>query len=106
MSSPPRKRGSSETDALSAWIPAYAGMTVHFWLGGSHAPQRKHQGETMTVAASAAPTDRTQALIGIARIVMGLSFIYYGVSKFFFIPGTIAFIGTKLPFPSLIFWLA
>ncbi|HXR87989.1 MAG TPA: DoxX family protein [Stellaceae bacterium] len=60
----------------------------------------------MTVAASAAPADRTQAIIGIARIVMGLSFIYYGISKFFFIPGTIAFIGTKLPFPSLIFWLA
>jgi putative oxidoreductase len=57
----------------------------------------------MTVAA---PADRTQAIIGIARIVMGLSFIYYGISKFFFIPGTIAFIGTKLPFPSLIFWLA
>jgi putative oxidoreductase len=60
----------------------------------------------MTVATSAALTDRTQTIIGIARIVMGLCFIYYGVSKFFFIPGTIAFIGTKLPMPSAIFWLS
>jgi putative oxidoreductase len=50
--------------------------------------------------------DRTQSVIGVARIIMGLSFIYYGVSKFFFIPGTIAFIGTKLPMPAAIFWLS
>ena len=60
----------------------------------------------MTVAASAVPADRTQSVIGVARIIMGLSFIYYGVSKFFFIPGTIAFIGTKLPMPAAIFWLS
>jgi putative oxidoreductase len=60
----------------------------------------------MTVAASAVPADRTQSVIGVARIVMGLSFIYYGVSKFFFIPGTIGFIGTKLPMPAAILWLS
>lgn len=60
----------------------------------------------MTVAASAVPADRTQTTVGIARIVMGLCFIYYGVSKFFFIPGTIAFVGTKLPMPAAIFWLS
>jgi len=60
----------------------------------------------MAIAASAAPTDRAQTVIGIGRIVMGLCFIYYGVSKFFFIPGTIAFIGTKLPLPAAIFWLS
>jgi putative oxidoreductase len=60
----------------------------------------------MTVAASAVPADRTQSVIGVARIIMGLSFIYYGVSKFFFIPGTIAFIGTKLPMPAAILWLS
>ena len=60
----------------------------------------------MTGAASAVSADRTQSIIGIGRIVMGLCFIYYGVSKFFYIPGTIAFIGTKLPFPSFIFWLS
>jgi putative oxidoreductase len=60
----------------------------------------------MTVAASAIPADRAQSIIGLARIIMGLSFVYYGVSKFFFIPGTIAFVGTKLPFPSFVFWLA
>ena len=60
----------------------------------------------MSVAASAGPADRTQSIIGVGRIVMGLCFIYYGVSKFFFIPGTIAFVGTKLPFPAFIFWLA
>ncbi|HEY1503325.1 MAG TPA: DoxX family protein [Stellaceae bacterium] len=60
----------------------------------------------MAIAASTAPTDRAQASIGVARIVMGLCFIYYGVSKFFFIPGTIAFIGTKLPLPAAVFWLS
>lgn len=60
----------------------------------------------MAIAASAAPTDRAQKTIGIARIVMGLCFIYYGLSKFLFIPGTIAFIGTKLPMPGAVFWLS
>ena len=60
----------------------------------------------MAVAASAIPADRTQSVIGIGRIIMGLCFVYYGVSKFFFIPGTIAFIGTKLPMPSFVFWLS
>ena len=60
----------------------------------------------MTVAASGVPGDRTQSVIGVGRIMMGLCFIYYGASKFFFIPGTIAFIATKLPFPALVFWLA
>lgn len=60
----------------------------------------------MTVAASATPDDRAQRFIGIGRIIMGLCFVYYGVSKFFFIAGTIAFVGTKLPFPALVFWLA
>jgi putative oxidoreductase len=58
------------------------------------------------MAVAAVPTDRAQKIIGIARIVMGLSFIYYGVSKFFFIPGTIGFIATKLPMPAAIFWLS
>jgi putative oxidoreductase len=47
-----------------------------------------------------------QSLIALARIVMGLSFVYYGISKFWFIPGTIAFVGTKLPMPAAVFWLA
>jgi len=47
-----------------------------------------------------------QAVIAVARIVMGLSFIYYGVSKFWFIAGTIAFVGTRLPMPTEIFWLS
>jgi putative oxidoreductase len=61
----------------------------------------------MAVAASPAITDdRAQTIIGVGRIIMGLCFIYYGVSKFFFIPGTIAFIGTKLPMPAAVFWLS
>jgi putative oxidoreductase len=60
----------------------------------------------MAIETSAVPADRTQTIIGVARIVMGLCFIYYGVSKFFFIPGTIGFIGTKLPMPAAIFWLS
>jgi putative oxidoreductase len=50
--------------------------------------------------------DRTQSLIAAARIIMGLCFIYYGVSKLFFIPGTIGFVGSKLPFPAFVFWLS
>lgn len=60
----------------------------------------------MAVAASAAPADRAQTSIGIGRIVMGLCFLYYGISKLFFIPGTIAFVGTKLPLAPAVFWLA
>lgn len=46
------------------------------------------------------------SVIGVGRILMGLAFIYYGVSKFFFIPGTIAFVNTKLPLATEVFWLA
>jgi putative oxidoreductase len=41
-----------------------------------------------------------------ARITMGACFVVYGLSKLKFIDGTTAFVGTKLPFPSLVFWLA
>lgn len=60
----------------------------------------------MTVANFALTEDKTQSLVATARIVMGLCFIYYGVSKLFFIPGTIAFVGSKLPLPTAIFWLS
>lgn len=63
----------------------------------------------MSVANSAldlAAVDHGSRAIGIGRIVMGLAFIYYGVSKFFFIGGTIFFVGTKLPMASAVFWLA
>ena len=60
----------------------------------------------MTVATLAYPNDRTQSLIATARIVMGVCYIYYGISKLFFIPGTIAFVGTKLPLPTFVFWLS
>jgi putative oxidoreductase len=46
------------------------------------------------------------SVIALARIAMGGSFIYYGISKLWFIPGTIAFVGTKLPLPTEVFWLA
>jgi putative oxidoreductase len=42
----------------------------------------------------------------IARITMGVCFMVQGFSKLRFIDGTIAFVGTKLPFPSLAFWIA
>lgn len=56
---------------------------------------------TSTAAGGAGP-----AVIALGRIVMGLAFIYYGISKFWFIPGTIAFVGTKLPLPTEVFWLS
>lgn len=56
---------------------------------------------TMTMAAG-----NGALTIAVGRIVMGLAFIYYGVSKFFFIPGTIGFVATKLPLATEVFWLA
>jgi putative oxidoreductase len=53
-----------------------------------------------------ATTTTARLIIGIARIVMGASFVYYGLTKLLAIQGIIGFIGTKLPLPSLVFWLA
>jgi putative oxidoreductase len=50
------------------------------------------------------PSDKT--VLTIARIVMGLCFIYFGLSKLLAINGITAFIGTKLPMPTLVFWVA
>ena len=47
-----------------------------------------------------------QKLIGFARIVMGITFLWYGISKFYFIKGTIAFVSAKLPMGEFVFWLA
>jgi putative oxidoreductase len=45
-------------------------------------------------------------VLGVARIVMGGCFMYYGISKLWAINGIIAFIGSKLPMPTVVFWLA
>ena len=47
-----------------------------------------------------------QNILGIARIVMGIAFVWYGFSKLFFIKGTIAFVSAKLPMGELVFWFA
>lgn len=60
----------------------------------------------MSVSTPFVSGNSAQSVAGIARIVMGLAFIYYGSSKLWFIPGTIAFVGTKLPMPAFVFWLA
>jgi putative oxidoreductase len=60
----------------------------------------------MSVANPILAPDRTQSMIAVARVVMGLCFIYYGVSKLFFIPGTIGFVASKLPLPAEVFWLS
>jgi putative oxidoreductase len=52
------------------------------------------------------PPPEGQKLMGVARIVMGLAFLYYGLSKLLAINGIIGFVGTKLPFPTFVFWLA
>lgn len=44
--------------------------------------------------------------MGVARIAMGIAFLYYGISKLFEIGGIIGFVGTKLPLPTFVFWLA
>jgi putative oxidoreductase len=47
-----------------------------------------------------------QNIVAVARIVMGIAYLWYGLSKLWFIKGTIAFVGTKLPMPEFVFWLA
>jgi putative oxidoreductase len=47
-----------------------------------------------------------QSLVGVARIVMGIAFVWYGLSKLYFIKGTIAFVSAKLPMGEFVFWLA
>lgn len=50
--------------------------------------------------------DSHPTLMGIARIAMGIAFLYYGISKLFAIGAIIGFVGTKLPLPTFVFWLA
>jgi putative oxidoreductase len=47
-----------------------------------------------------------QNVLGIARIVMGIAFVWYGFSKLYFIQGTITFVSAKLPMGEFVFWLA
>jgi putative oxidoreductase len=47
-----------------------------------------------------------QNVIAFARIVMGIAFLWYGISKLWFIKGTIAFVSAKLPMGEFVFWLA
>jgi putative oxidoreductase len=42
----------------------------------------------------------------IARIVMGLCFVTYGIEKLWAVEATTAYIGARLPFASFVFWLA
>ena len=60
----------------------------------------------MSVGTSGATPGTGGTVIAVGRILMGLAFVYYGVSKFFFIPGTIGFVATKLPMATEVFWLA
>lgn len=47
-----------------------------------------------------------QNIVALARIVMGVAFVWYGLSKLYFIKGTIAFVSAKLPMGEFVFWLA
>ena len=48
----------------------------------------------------------SDAATAIARIVMGACFMAYGIEKLWVIDGTIAYIGARLPYAPLVFWLA
>ena len=48
----------------------------------------------------------SDAATAIARIVMGACFVAYGIEKLWVIDGTTAYIGARLPYASLVFWLA
>ena len=50
--------------------------------------------------------ESAQRLMAFARMVMGIAFLWYGLSKLFFIKGTIAFVSAKLPMGEFVFWLA
>ena len=60
----------------------------------------------MNLSAPIITGDNGQKLLGIARIVMGIAFVWYGFSKLYFIKGTIAFVSAKLPMGDLVFWFA
>ena len=45
-------------------------------------------------------------VMGVARIMMGVAFLYFGLIKLITIQGIIGFVGSKLPFPTFVFWLA
>jgi putative oxidoreductase len=53
-----------------------------------------------------ATTTTARAILGVARVVMGGCFVYYGTTKLLAIQGITSFIGSKLPVPSFVFWLA
>lgn len=60
----------------------------------------------MSASNTSAAGGAGRSVIALGRIAMGVSFIYYGISKLWFVAGTIAFVGTKLPLPTAVFWLA
>jgi putative oxidoreductase len=60
----------------------------------------------ITAGTTTAAGRNGQSVLAVARIVMGVCFVYYGLSKLLFIGGTIAFVATKLPMPAFVFWLA
>lgn len=47
-----------------------------------------------------------RVVMACARVLMGLSFLYFGLTKLLAISPITHFIGTKLPMPSVVFWLA
>ena len=49
---------------------------------------------------------RSEAIVGVARIILGLCFVVFGLEKLGAIDSTTLFISTRLPFAPVIFWLA
>ncbi|HXQ49749.1 MAG TPA: DoxX family protein [Stellaceae bacterium] len=60
----------------------------------------------MSLTEAHAPGPFVQKMMAVARIVMGGSFLYFGLTKLIAINGIIGYVGTKLPFPTFVFWLA
>jgi putative oxidoreductase len=47
-----------------------------------------------------------KSVMACGRVLMGLSFLYFGLTKLLNIHPITGFIGTRLPMPGVIFWLA
>jgi putative oxidoreductase len=58
-----------------------------------------------TTSQSIAP-GRAQTILAVARIIMGVCFMIFGLTKLLGVNGTIGMLSNYLPLPTAVFWLA